>query len=72
MISARGSALPIFLMDGVGALGALLAGWVASLTFSITFLLSGLLAVLAVLACFSVTFNSPLLNPSASAEDHAG
>ncbi|MEK9703002.1 MAG: MFS transporter, partial [Deltaproteobacteria bacterium] len=42
------------LMDGIGALGALLAGWVAGYAFSNAFLLSGALAVCALFACLSV------------------
>jgi len=43
------------LMDGIGAFGAVLAGWVASFYFSNAFLLAGGLALLAVLACFTVS-----------------
>jgi len=51
------------LMDGIGALGAVLAGWVASTHFSHAFLLAGGLALLAVLACFTVSLKAaPAIN----------
>ena len=46
------------LMDGIGAFGAVLAGWVASFYFSNAFLLAGGLALLAVLACFTVSLQA--------------
>ena len=46
------------LMDGIGAFGAVLAGWVASFHFSHAFLLAGGLALLAVLACFTVSLKA--------------
>ena len=54
--SREGAALgfSFSLMDGIGALGALLAGWVAGYAFSNAFLLSGALAVCALFACLSV------------------
>lgn len=52
------------LMDGIGALGALLAGWVAGSAFSNAFLLSGLLATLAVLACLSASLCSSSAHPA--------
>lgn len=47
------------LMDGIGAFGAVLAGGVASFYFSNAFLLAGGLALLAVLACFTVSLQAP-------------
>ena len=46
------------LMEGIGAFGAVLAGWVASFHFSHAFLLAGGLALLAVLACFTVSLKA--------------
>ena len=45
-------------MDGIGALGALLAGWVAGYAFSNAFLLAGTLALFAMFACLSVAMPS--------------
>jgi predicted MFS family arabinose efflux permease len=64
--SREGAALgfAFSLMDGIGALGALLAGWVAGSAFSNAFLLSGLLATLAVLACLSASLCSSSAHPA--------
>lgn len=58
--SREGSALgfAFSLMDGIGALGALLAGWVAGYAFSNAFLLAGTLALFAMFACLSVAMPS--------------
>ena len=50
-------------MDGIGALGALLAGWVAGYAFSNAFLLSGALALCALFACLSVAMPTSVPSP---------
>ena len=52
------------LMDGLGAFGALLAGWAAGIQFSHAFLLAGILCSFSLILCFSVSLRSASLeNP---------
>ena len=53
------------LMDGLGAFGALLAGWAAGIQFSHAFLLAGSLSTLSLILCFSVSFRSDRVVPAA-------
>ena len=46
------------LMDGLGAFGALLAGWAAGIQFSHAFLLAGILCTFSLILCFSVSLHS--------------
>jgi len=46
------------LMDGIGAFGALLAGWAAGIQFSHAFLLAGILCSFSLILCFSVSLRS--------------
>lgn len=48
------------LMDGIGAFGALLAGWAAGIQFSHAFLLAGILCTFSLILCFSVSFVTPV------------
>ena len=43
------------LMDGIGAFGALLAGWAAGIQFSHAFLLAGILCTFSLIFCFFVS-----------------
>ena len=46
------------LMDGIGAFGALLAGWAAGIQFSHAFLLAGILCTFSLFLCFSVSLRT--------------
>ena len=46
------------LMDGIGAFGALLAGWAAGIQFSHAFLLAGILCTFSLIICFFVSLRS--------------
>jgi len=48
------------LMDGIGAFGALLAGWAAGIQFSHAFLLAGILCTFSLILCFSVSLVTPV------------
>jgi MFS family permease len=51
------------LMDGLGAFGALLAGWAAGIQFSHAFLLAGILCTFSLILCFSVSLRSSSVSP---------
>jgi len=51
------------LMDGLGAFGALLAGWAAGIQFSHAFLLAGILCTISLIFCFSVSLRSSSVSP---------
>ena len=46
------------LMDGIGAFGALLAGWAAGVQFSHAFLLAGILCTFSLILCFFVSLRT--------------
>ncbi len=46
------------LMDGIGAFGALLAGWAAGINFSHAFLLAGILCAFSLIFCFFVSLRT--------------
>ncbi len=46
------------LMDGIGAFGALLAGWAAGVQFSHAFLLAGILCTFSLILCFFVSLRN--------------
>jgi FSR family fosmidomycin resistance protein-like MFS transporter len=48
------------MMDGIGAFGALLAGWAAGIQFSHAFLLAGILCTFSMILCFYVSFVPPV------------
>jgi MFS family permease len=50
------------LMDGLGAFGALLAGWAAGIEFSHAFLLAGILCTFSLFLCFSVSMRSAIVS----------
>tara|TARA_B100001123_G_scaffold198598_1_gene225892 strand:- start:334 stop:654 length:321 start_codon:yes stop_codon:yes gene_type:complete len=50
------------LMDGLGAFGALLAGWAAGIQFSHAFLLAGFICTFSLIICFSVSLRSSSLS----------
>ena len=50
------------LMDGLGAFGALLAGWAAGIEFSHAFLLAGILCTSSLFLCFSVSMRSAIVS----------
>ena len=52
------------LMDGLGAFGALLAGWAAGIQFSHVFLLAGVLCTFSLILCFSVSLRSTRMAPA--------
>ena len=52
------------LMDGLGAFGALLAGWAAGIQFSHAFLLAGVLCTFSLILCFSVSLRSTRMAPA--------
>ena len=52
------------LMDGLGAFGALLAGWAAGIQFSHAFLLAGVLCTFSLILCFSVSIRSTRMAPA--------
>jgi len=52
------------LMDGLGAFGALLAGWAAGIQFSHAFLLAGFLCTFSLILCFSVSLRSTRMAPA--------
>ena len=51
------------LMDGIGAFGALLAGWAAGIQFSHAFLLAGILCTFSLILCFFVSLRSSSVSP---------
>ncbi len=51
------------LMDGLGAFGALLAGWAAGIHFSHAFLLAGILCTFSLILCFFVSLGSSSVSP---------
>ena len=51
------------LMDGLGAFGALLAGWAAGIQFSHAFLLAGILCTFSLILCFFVSLRSSSVSP---------
>ena len=52
------------LMDGLGAFGALLAGWAAGIRFSHAFLLAGILCTFSLILCFSGSLRSSSVSPA--------
>ena len=52
------------LMDGIGAFGALLAGWAAGIQFSHAFLLAGILCTFSLILCFFVSLRTEVLAQS--------
>ncbi|MBG55895.1 MAG: MFS transporter [Deltaproteobacteria bacterium] len=46
------------LMDGIGAFGALIAGWAAGIQFSHVFVLAGIICTFSLIFCFSVSLSS--------------
>ena len=52
------------MMDGLGAFGALLAGWAAGIQFSHAFLLAGVLCTFSLILCFCVSLRSTRMAPA--------
>ena len=52
------------LMDGLGAFGALLAGWAATIQYSHAFILAGILSTFSLILCFYVSFRNNQAVPS--------
>ena len=50
------------LMDGLGAFGALLAGWAAGIQFSHAFLLAGILCTFSLILSFSISLRSSIVS----------